>query len=367
MKNLKLLIATLFIVIVGCEEDDTPAVLPLANLVVESAVADDTVTIDASAVGATSYTYDFGDGTTGESLTGYIVKTYSMVGTNTYNVVVTALDGSGGSITETIPVTVTIAEEIPEEINLLTGGAAKTWYLAASEPGHLGVGPAREGIDGDWWYPKWYAATAFEKCSSEESDCLCDDELTFSIDGSGAVSYVLNNMGQTYFNAAHLDAAGGTGDTDLCFDFDTSGSKAVTVSSVSGNVPDDETTGMQLDLADGGFMGYYVGSSTYEILAISETSLYVRTYDAANADLAWYHKFSSEPATPPVGGGGGEPTDAAPTPNVDMTNVISMFSDAYTDVNVDTWRTDWSSATLEDVDVAGNATKKYSELNFVGD
>jgi hypothetical protein len=61
-----------------------------------------------------------------------------------------------------------------------------------------------------------------------------------------------------------------------------------------------------------------------------------------------------------------EPTVAAPTPTQDAANVISLFSDAYTNVPVDTWRTDWSSATLEDVTIAGNATKKYSALDFVG-
>lgn len=68
------------------------------------------------------------------------------------------------------------------------------------------------------------------------------------------------------------------------------------------------------------------------------------------------------------GGGGGddEPTMAAPTPSQAGANVISLFSDAYNDVPVDTWRTDWSEATFEDVTVAGNATKKYSALNFVG-
>ena len=69
-------------------------------------------------------------------------------------------------------------------------------------------------------------------------------------------------------------------------------------------------------------------------------------------------------------GGGGtpatEPTSAAPTPGVAAANVISMFSDAYDDVAVDTWRTDWSSGTLEDVTVDGNAAKKYSALDFVG-
>ncbi len=60
------------------------------------------------------------------------------------------------------------------------------------------------------------------------------------------------------------------------------------------------------------------------------------------------------------------PTTAAPTPSVSAANVISMFSDAYTNVAVDTWRTDWSQANLEDVMIAGNATKKYGALDFVG-
>jgi uncharacterized protein YjdB len=66
------------------------------------------------------------------------------------------------------------------------------------------------------------------------------------------------------------------------------------------------------------------------------------------------------------GGGGNEPTTAAPTPMQNAADVISLFSDAYTDVPVDTWRTDWSAATFEDVTVDGNAAKKYSMLDFVG-
>ncbi|MFH7014999.1 hypothetical protein [Flavobacterium sp. FlaQc-47] len=57
---------------------------------------------------------------------------------------------------------------------------------------------------------------------------------------------------------------------------------------------------------------------------------------------------------------------AAPTPVKAAADVISMFSDAYTNVPVATWRTDWSAATLEETAVAGNAVKKYSDLNFVG-
>ncbi|MAW94054.1 MULTISPECIES: hypothetical protein [unclassified Leeuwenhoekiella] len=60
------------------------------------------------------------------------------------------------------------------------------------------------------------------------------------------------------------------------------------------------------------------------------------------------------------------PQNAAPTPAFAEANVLSLFSDAYSDVTMATWRTDWSSATLEDITVAGNAVKKYSALNFVG-
>ncbi|MFM2264735.1 MAG: hypothetical protein RLZ77_151 [Bacteroidota bacterium] len=60
------------------------------------------------------------------------------------------------------------------------------------------------------------------------------------------------------------------------------------------------------------------------------------------------------------------PISAAPTPTLSPANVISLFSNPYTGVPVDTWRTSWSAATLTDVLIAGNATKKYSSLNFVG-
>jgi len=69
----------------------------------------------------------------------------------------------------------------------------------------------------------------------------------------------------------------------------------------------------------------------------------------------------------PSGGSSTDPTVAAPTPPVrDPASVISLFSEAYTNVPVDTWRTDWSSAILTDVTIAGNPTKKYSQLDFVG-
>lgn len=304
MKTIKHLLALCVIMLLSCESDDGVQVQALSDLQVTTEVSDDgsgKVIFKASAAGASSYNFDFGDGTSGESLTGYLVKSYSAQGQNSYTVTITAYGADGTSVTETVQVSVDVPATNSELVNLLTNGTSKTWFVAVAQPGHLGVGPAREGIDGDWWYPKWYAAQAYEKCGAEISDCFCDDELTFSVDSSGEVTYTLDNKGQTFFNAAHKDVVGGTSDEDSCYEFDSSGTKTVTVSAVSGNVPEAETTGMQLDFDDGGFMSYYVGSSSYEILSISEDMLYVRTYDTMNPDLAWYLRFAAEPAS-----GGGE-------------------------------------------------------------
>jgi len=76
--------------------------------------------------------------------------------------------------------------------------------------------------------------------------------------------------------------------------------------------------------------------------------------------------FDNITFNPKGGTGSNEPLTAAPTPTRNAAGVISMFSNAYSNVEVDTWRTDWSAAVLEDIQIQGNDTKKYSNLNFVG-
>ena len=60
------------------------------------------------------------------------------------------------------------------------------------------------------------------------------------------------------------------------------------------------------------------------------------------------------------------PTVAASAPTISEDMVISMFSNAYMDVPVDTWRTEWSNGELLDTMIAGDDVKKYSNLSFVG-
>lgn len=60
------------------------------------------------------------------------------------------------------------------------------------------------------------------------------------------------------------------------------------------------------------------------------------------------------------------PTAAAPTPTRPAVDVISLYSNAYTNVPVDTWSAVWDQADVADVRVGGNDAKKYTKLGFAG-
>jgi len=61
-----------------------------------------------------------------------------------------------------------------------------------------------------------------------------------------------------------------------------------------------------------------------------------------------------------------EPMGPAPTPTYPAASVISLFSNPYVNVTVDTWQAPWSSAQLTDLQIQGNDTKRYSAMNFTG-
>lgn len=62
------------------------------------------------------------------------------------------------------------------------------------------------------------------------------------------------------------------------------------------------------------------------------------------------------------------PTTPAAAPTLPQESVISMFSNAYNDVPIDTWLTDWSRdfADLTDFQIAGDDVKAYTNLIFAG-
>lgn len=273
------------------------------------------VNFTATADNAITYRYDFGDGSSNQvAPNGTATHRFSQTGVNTYLVTVIASGTGGVTTTSTVSIDVFSSFDDQEAKDFLTGGSSKTWYLAASEAGHLGVGPSLaldliiSGMPNAFYYPQFYSAAPFEKCGIEISDCLCTDELTFTLGANNQLTYELNNNGQTFFNVNHQDVVGGSVGEDACFDFDTSGMKNISLVPTTVDwtlIPDPGFTqprGTVMNFSDDGFMGYYVSSSSYEIMEITNDYLYVRTIDGLDPNLAWYHKYST---SPPDNGGGG--------------------------------------------------------------
>ena len=290
------------------------------------------VNFSATADDAITFIYSFGDNTNNASApNGASSHRFTRTGISSYNVTVIASGKGGITSSSSVNITVFSAFDDIEAKSFLSGApisqdtdgtdvisisapATKTWYLDDSKTGHLGVGPSLQfdieiyGAPREYYYPSFFAAPPGTFCGSD-GDCFCDDELIFTLNPDGSMNYLLDNKGTTFFNgnAAHQAIAGGSGGSDACLDFNTS-----TVSNVSfapgsedwSLVADAsfESRGTQMNFSDSGFMSYYVGSSSYEIIEITETELYVRTLDAADPNLAWYHKFTSSP-------GGGDVDD----------------------------------------------------------
>ena len=256
------------------------------------------VTFQVNAKNAINYVIEMGDGSKQVSTSNNLSHRYTKVGTHEYSLIVNAVGTGGVATSKYLTINVNSAFDDIEVKEYLSGGVgkSKTWYWSAAEKGHLGVGPSRDGIDGDWWWPKWYEAEPFDKAGSPNSSCLYDNNLVFSLDENNNLSFNLDNKGLVFFNVNHESVVGGTAGDDNCYEYDTSGIKEVNLAPSDSNVPEAEKRGTVMNISDNGFFGYYVGINSYEILDISSNSMYLRSLDAVDSDLAWYYRFTaSEP------------------------------------------------------------------------
>ena len=73
-----------------------------------------------------------------------------------------------------------------------------------------------------------------------------------------------------------------------------------------------------------------------------------------------------EAAAPTDVQGATAPATAAPTPTVPADDVISLFSDAYDNVPVQYFSTDWDRSDVEDAVAGGDPVKRYYNLRFAG-
>lgn len=234
--------------------------------------------------------WDLGNGSKGKGQV--VTGEYPFAGT--YNVSMT-LYSQGGSATKAF--SMVVAED---DLSLLehplytalTGGAenleGKTWVFDQYKKGHFGVGPVDDVA------PVWWAAGPNDKLECS----LYTNVFTFKQVG---VELNWTNNGFVYTNGAGLSGLAALGYSNSVVppagDFDVEFSPAASYN-FSLN-----TTDSTLTLSDGAFLGHYTGTSTYEIISLTETEMYLKVRSTAESGNGWWYRFVPEElnvAPPPV-------------------------------------------------------------------
>lgn len=227
--------------------------------------------------------WDLGNGQTAEGDT--VTGEYPLKGE--YTVKLTIFTKSGQAVnTKTVNIEETNALMLDDpDLNMITGGAdqveGKTWVVDSTQLGHMGVGPTTSKSP-DWWQA---APTA------KSGTGLYNDEYTFKLDG---LSFEMETNGDVFINGNNASdfsgataAPGGdmmapwTAPNDLTF-----------------NLNKNEDGTMYLQMSDPGFLGFYTGVHTYEILELSENLMVLR-FEDSNDDLVWYHRLIPKGYTHP--------------------------------------------------------------------
>ena len=223
-------------------------------------------------------TWDFGNNTKGKGESATVEYPFK----GTYNVVMT-LYSKGGSVSKSK--TITIANDDMSMLNTpmytaLTGGASnlagKTWVFDQFHDGHFGVGPADDSS------PSWWSCPAEGKTKS----CLYSQEFTFTQVG---VKMAWKNNGSVYTNENGRVALAGLGYPNSVVpgdgDFDVA---YVPKSSYTFTLKESAKT---LTLSDGAFFGHYAGTSTYEIIKLTEDELYIKCVSTVEPGNGWWYRL----------------------------------------------------------------------------
>jgi hypothetical protein len=248
------------------------------------------VNFTATATDAITFNFDFGDGKDNKiSADGKVTHQFSINGVITYNVTVFAV-GTGGitsSKSDQVEVFSSFSDE--EAVQFLTGGASKSWYWAADQTGHLGLGPNDQNYEnGDESFPAWYQAAAWEKSESSLYQC----EFVFTLTDGKVTFEQINPSGEAFIQGIYSEELGLGAEGS--YPWDIAGVKNVSFSPSSSIATDvGQYRGTTINYSDGGFMGFYAGSSEYEIMEITDNILTVRMQQANEPLFAWYHIFTN--------------------------------------------------------------------------
>ena len=321
MKNIKNIYIVLFsmaLVFLGCQEKEyefgdiiAPSSIVINAEIIGQDVNDPDlangdgsgiVNFTVSADNASSYVYYF-NGVASASPSGIFSKRFSKVGTNIYTVVVKANGTAGVSTTKSMDIEVYSSFTDIEAENFLSGaniGDSKKWYWQADVDVHVGLGPVTEDYGGgEFAYEAWWNGI---KAWDSEKACMYDNEFVFTRTEDGITFE--QTVGPSFVPGTYAGSLGVAG--DICHDetvatsmfglkqvsFGPSTSKAA----IEGSYDNEDYRRTSFEISDNGFMGWLVGSSTYDIISISNDELFVRIIEAGDG-FAWYHRFTSTKPT----------------------------------------------------------------------
>ena len=320
-KNIYIVLFSMLIAFYGCQENDSSfgdIVTPSNIVITAEIVGQDTsdpalaygdgsgkVNFTATASNASSFVYYF-DGVvdTENGPSGvYDNKFLSKSGINTYTVVVKANGTGGASSTASINIEVYSAFSDVDSENFLSGanvGDSKKWYWQADKDVHVGLGPVTDDYgNGEFAYEAWWNGI---KAWDTEKSCMYDNEFVFTRTADGITFE--QTVGPAFIPGTYSGELGVTGDTchdetvatDMFGVKNVSFSPSTSLAATKGSYNNAPYSGTTFKISDGGFMGWLVGASTYDIISISNDELIVRIIQKGDG-FAWYHKFTSTKPT----------------------------------------------------------------------
>ncbi|MEY3436615.1 MAG: hypothetical protein RL335_1071 [Bacteroidota bacterium] len=241
------------------------------------------VNINTAATSAITYKIDFGDGKVQMVPSGIISYKYTMPGINEYTITVTAVGTGGITTVVSKKIKVFVAFTIPSAIlQNLTGGSSRVWICDKDADGHFGVGPA------DGFAPIWYAAPA----NSRSADGFYNDEITFAKTATSQITMNADHKGETFVIGAAVSYYGLTGPEGK-YPIVTGGLKTLGFMDATSASTPANSTRIQFSVPGNGLVMIGLGSTTYEILSLTSTTMYLRTIGSDG--LAWYQKLKVKP------------------------------------------------------------------------
>jgi hypothetical protein len=237
---------------------------------------------------------------------------------------------------------VVLAQNSP--IDFETGGYGATWTWTVFENGgdpslEIVTNPNTGGINSSFTVAKFTALQAGQPWAGCESQ-HGSDIGTFSLDASNSTLKIM--VYKTVIS-----------DVGLKFVIPTSGSLGeIKVANTITNAWEELT----FDFSS--HIGLPEAIGIDQIVVFPDFNPGGRTQD----NIIYFDNISFSPATVP-----GSPAEAAPTPTLAEANVISIFSDAYTNIDGVNLNPAWGQSTVvTEMAIEGNNTLLYTGLNYQG-